>query len=88
MESMFAHAACCPFYGILCFCCRQVVFNISAVVLEEESAGSYGWLTWRDIFYIFDMIACAVIVVPVLWSIQHLKEAAEVDGKGMHLALR
>ena len=59
------------------------MFNISAVVLEEESAGSYGWLTWRDIFYIFDMIACAIIVVPVLWSIQHLKEAAEVDGKGV-----
>ena len=61
----------------------QVGFNIAAIVLEEESSGSRGWLTWRDILIVLDMACCLVIFLPVIWSISHLKEVAEMDGKGV-----
>lgn len=59
----------------------QVMVNIAMVVLDETSQGSAGWLTWRDVLHLLDMICCCVILLPIVWSIRHLRAASSVDGK-------
>jgi len=59
----------------------QFMFNVAALILEDTSPGAVGWITWRDILHLLDMVCCCVILVPIMWSIRHLREAAEVDGK-------
>jgi len=66
----------------------QFMFNISALVLEETAPGAVNWLTWRDILNLLDMICCCLILLPIMWSIKHLKEAEEVDGKAAKNMLR
>jgi len=65
----------------------QVVDNTAMVVLEEmsqTSPGSSGWLTWRDIFHLVDIICCCAILFPIVWSIRHLRQASGADGKAIH----
>ena len=59
----------------------QIVLNISMVVVEETAPGSESWVLWRDILHLVDIICACVILVPIMWSIKHLQNAAEVDGK-------
>jgi len=59
----------------------QVIDNIAMVVLEETAPGSQGWLTWRDILHLVDIVCCCAILFPIVWSIRHLRQAAEADGK-------
>eukprot|EP01041_Mallomonas_annulata_P005494 gene5494-11063_t len=59
----------------------QVVDNIAMVVLEETARGSRGWLTWRDLLHLLDIMCCCAILFPIVWSIRHLRQAAEADGK-------
>jgi len=66
----------------------QFMFNIAALVLEETSPGSAGWLTWRDILHLLDMVCCCLILLPIMWSIRHLREAAQVDGKAARNMVR
>jgi hypothetical protein len=66
----------------------QFMFNIAALVLEETSPGAAGWLTWRDILHLLDMVCCCLILLPIMWSIRHLREAAEVDGKAARNMVR
>jgi len=57
-------------------CCRhiaQVLDNIAMIVLEESAPGSQGWLTWRDILHLVDIICCCAILLPIVWSIKHLR---------------
>jgi uncharacterized membrane protein len=51
------------------------------VILEETAPGSQGWLTWRDVLHLVDIICCCAILFPIVWSIRHLRQAAEADGK-------
>jgi len=39
------------------------------------------WLTWKDIFHFVDIVCCCAILLPIVWSIKHLREAAETDGR-------
>lgn len=59
----------------------QVIDNIAIVMVAETAPGSIGWLTWRDILHIVDIICCCAILFPIVWSIRHLRQAAETDGK-------
>jgi len=59
----------------------QVMINIAAVVVDEETPGAQNWITWRDILHLLDMICCCIILLPIVWSIRHLREAAGADGK-------
>ena len=59
----------------------QVLDNVAMVVLEETAPGSQGWLRWRDILHLVDIICCCAILFPIVWSIRHLRQAAEADGK-------
>ena len=62
----------------------QVIDNIAMVVLEETAPGSQGWLTWRDVLHLVDIVCCCAILFPIVWSIHHLRQAAEADGKAHH----
>jgi hypothetical protein len=51
----------------------QVLDNIAMIIVEEAAPGSQGWLTWRDILHIVDIICCLAILLPIVWSIRHLR---------------
>lgn len=53
------------------------------IVIEETAPGSQGWLTWKDIFRLVDIICCGAILIPIIWSIKHLREASQSDGKAI-----
>jgi G protein-coupled receptor 107 len=66
---------------ILVVLTMQVFDNVAMIVLEETAPGSQGWLTWRDMLHLVDVMCCCAILFPIVWSIKHLRQAAEVDGK-------
>ena len=45
--------------------------------------GTYGWVTWHDIFHVLDIICCVVILFPIMWSVARLQDAAAVDDVGI-----
>lgn len=59
----------------------QVIDNLALIYTEAAAPGSEGWLTLQDIFRIIDIVCCIAVLVPVIWSIRHLKEASTIDGK-------
>ena len=59
----------------------QVFAEVAIVILDENSPAVRNWFTWRDVFHVVDIICCCAILFPIVWSIKHLKEAAETDGK-------
>lgn len=59
----------------------QVVANIAIVVLDETSPIRASWVTWQDMLHLVDIICCCAILFPIVWSIKHLREGAETDGK-------
>lgn len=34
-----------------------------------------------DVFHLVDIICCCAILFPIVWSIKHLREASQTDGK-------
>jgi len=66
----------------------QVLDNVAMVVLEETAPGSQGWLRWRDILHLVDILCCCAILFPIVWSIRHLRQAAEADGKAQKNLLK
>lgn len=61
----------------------QIMVNVAMVVLDETAPGSADWLTWSDILHLVDMVCCCLILLPIVWSIRHLREAESTDGKAM-----
>jgi len=59
----------------------QILDNIALIIIEENAPGSYSFGTWTNIFRFVDIICCGAILIPIIWSIKHLREASEVDGK-------
>lgn len=59
----------------------QILDNVALIIIEETAPGASGWFTWKDIFRLVDIICCGAILVPIIWSIRHLKEASQIDGK-------
>lgn len=51
----------------------QVIDNIAMIILEETAPGSQYWLTWRDILHLVDVLCCLAILLPIVWSIRHLR---------------
>ena len=64
--------------------CLQVLDNIAMIILEETAPGSQRWATWKDVLHFVDIICCCAILFPIVWSIRHLRLAAEADGKAQH----
>lgn len=59
----------------------QVLDNVAMIVLEESAPGSVGWLTWRDILHLVDIICCVAILLPIVWSIRHLRYHCRADAR-------
>lgn len=59
----------------------QLFANIALIVEEERTKGSQGWFKWRDVFLIVDFLCAIAVILPVIWQINFLKQAANVDGK-------
>jgi cell division protein FtsW (lipid II flippase) len=60
------------------------VINHTSVLLSKRKIDFSNWIQ-RDIFNIVDIICCAAILIPILWSIKHLRQAAQTDGKGTQI---
>lgn len=59
----------------------QVLANIAEIILEESEEGAREYLAWRNIVTLVDLLCCGCILFPVVWSIRHLQEASQTDGK-------
>lgn len=59
----------------------QVIVNIAIAVLDETSEGNSGWARWKNMLHIFDVCCCCAVLLPIVWSIKTLKDAAETDGR-------
>lgn len=59
----------------------QVVANIAPVIIDETSPFSPYSVTWKSLFLLVDVICCCAMLLPIVWSIKNLREAAQTDGK-------
>lgn len=59
----------------------QVLDNIALVVIDETIPGMRGWEAWKTVFRVVDLFCCVAILVPIVWSIKHLRDAAQASGK-------
>lgn len=59
----------------------QILDNVALIIIEETAPGSQSWITWKEIFRLIDIICCGAILIPIIWSLKHLKDAAATDGK-------
>lgn len=59
----------------------QVLDNIAMVIINTHDPGYIGYIAWKDIFRLVDIICCGAILIPIIWSIKHLREASQSDGK-------
>lgn len=59
----------------------QVLANVAEIIIEESEEGDIEHGMWREVFILVDFICCGAILCPVVWSIRHLQEASETDGK-------
>jgi hypothetical protein len=66
----------------------QVLDNVALIVLDEMAPGSRSYLAWGVVLHAVDLACCVGIVVPLVWSIRHLREAQSADGKGAETAHR
>lgn len=59
----------------------QVFANIAIIILDEMSPARTSFVTLTDLFHLVDIICCCAILFPIVWSIKHLRDGAESDGK-------
>lgn len=61
----------------------QVLANVAYIITEESEAGQVAHMTWNEILILVDLLCCGAILFPVVWSIRHLQEASQTDGKAV-----
>ncbi|XP_075990677.1 protein GPR107 [Anticarsia gemmatalis] len=59
----------------------QVLANVAEIILAESEEGAAEHNAWRYIFVLVELLCCFAIMFPVVWSIHHLQEASNTDGK-------
>jgi len=59
----------------------QVIANVAYIIVEESEEGEAGRNTWKELFILIDLVCCGAILLPVVWSIRHLQDASNTDGK-------
>uniref|UniRef100_A0A672Q153 G protein-coupled receptor 108 n=1 Tax=Sinocyclocheilus grahami TaxID=75366 RepID=A0A672Q153_SINGR len=62
----------------------QVLANVSYIIIEETEEGTSDYALWREILFLVDLLCCGAVLFPVVWSIRHLQEASNTDGKGVY----
>ncbi|ROL54845.1 Protein GPR108 [Anabarilius grahami] len=65
----------------------QVLANVSYIIIEETEEGASEYTLWREILFLVDLICCGAVLFPVVWSIRHLQEASNTDGKGVYVCV-
>ncbi|MBZ3885957.1 Protein GPR108 [Sciurus carolinensis] len=59
----------------------QVLANVAYIVIESREEGASDYRLWKEILFLVDLICCGAILFPVVWSIRHLQDASDTDGK-------
>mmetsp|Transcript_49700 Transcript_49700/g.119661 ORF Transcript_49700/g.119661 Transcript_49700/m.119661 type:complete len:443 (-) Transcript_49700:50-1378(-) len=59
----------------------QVLDNIALLVVNEMAPGSQAYQNWSNILHLVDIFCCCAILLPIVWSISHLRQASVADGK-------
>lgn len=59
----------------------QVLANVADIILEESEEGAREYVAWKNFVILVDLLCCGCILFPVVWSIRHLQEASQTDGK-------
>ena len=44
----------------------QVLANFSTVVIDETGPYAKDWLAWKQMFLLFDLICCCVVLFPIV----------------------
>ena len=61
--------------------CPKTLAITAYIFLEEKEEGNADYVTWRQLFFLLDLLCCGAILFPVVWSIRHLEAASRTDGK-------
>ncbi|XP_047134687.1 protein GPR107 isoform X1 [Hydra vulgaris] len=59
----------------------QVITNVAQIIIDSSEEGNASYQNWSRITIFVDLVCCGAILLPVVWSIRHLTEAAKTDGK-------
>lgn len=57
----------------------QIINNIAIIVTDEADPGTRSYTDWVTVLHVADVVACAVVLFPIMWSIRHIKQAQEAD---------
>lgn len=59
----------------------QIIANVALIIVEETEEASAEHAMWGELLFLLDFLCCGAILLPVVWSIRHLQEASQTDGK-------
>lgn len=59
----------------------QILANTAQIVMESTEEANTLYATWKELFILVDLMCCGAILFPVVWSIRHLQEGSQTDGK-------
>ncbi|XP_076060012.1 protein GPR107 isoform X2 [Oratosquilla oratoria] len=59
----------------------QIIANVATIIIEETEEASARHDEWKKLMLAIDFLCCGAILFPVVWSIRHLQEASQTDGK-------
>ncbi|XP_063838040.1 protein GPR107 [Ostrinia nubilalis] len=65
----------------------QVVANVAEIIIEESEEGAAEHNAWRGVFILVDLLCCAAILFPVVWSIRHLQDTSSTNMRKRKLKL-
>ncbi|KAG0724707.1 Protein GPR107 [Chionoecetes opilio] len=59
----------------------QIIANVATIIVEETEKSNQEHAVWVELLFVLDFLCCGAILLPVVWSIRHLQEASQTDGK-------
>jgi len=59
----------------------QVLANIATLVIDEEGPADEGFFAWQSMFIMIDIMCCCAVLVPIVWSIKHLRDSSDASEK-------